>query len=212
VSDARSVEGLLEARDRVVDDVAKAEGRYREAGGALVTYGRVLDRVQSEADGALRVAKEAASEVAEAERLVGVYERRAGEALAQERLDDYQRYQRLVLVQRERMVAGRERVVVQGRVVEGVVADRDRAAGVATDRIEGVVSGDGLNDSWWDRWGEGLVSFIAGVAELVAMVAGVLALVLCWVPGLGQLLLVVAGLAGLVAALANIEAYAKLDL
>ena len=57
---------LLESRDKVVDDVGKAEGRYRSAGSALTTYATALDRVQTETLHALTQARSAKAE-AEAE-------------------------------------------------------------------------------------------------------------------------------------------------
>ena len=100
--------------------------------------------------------------------------------------------------------AARSVVATQQGVIRDAVADRDAAAQSAIGQIEEITSADGLRDSWWDNWGSKVVGWIAKVAEFVASVAGILALVLCWVPGLGQILLGIAAVAGIVAAVANV--------
>jgi hypothetical protein len=163
-----------------------------------------LDRAQAQSATALAAARTADSRRAEAERLAGVYKGRAREALSRQDVDGQRRWSRLERSKRQEAVDEAGRVGGQRRVVEAAVADRDRAARAAISRIEQVTSADGLDDSWWDRWGAAVVSLIARVAEVVACVAGVLALVLCWVPVLGQALLAIAAIAGVVAALANV--------
>ena len=56
---SQAVAALLETRDDLLDKVGVAEGRYREAGGALEEYAGALDRAQSDSLNALAAAKSA---------------------------------------------------------------------------------------------------------------------------------------------------------
>ena len=131
-----------------------AEGRYREAGGALEEYAGALDRAQSDSLNALAAAKPAQADAMEA----------------------------------------RTR------------AERDIAAERAIEIINGAC-GDGLADSWWDDWGRAITQWIAKICEIVSGIAGVLALLVSWVPIVGQALAAFLGalsaVTGVIAALAN---------
>ena len=85
---------------------------------------------------------------------------------------------------------------------------RDRAAQSSIDDIHAITQHDGLHDSWWDDWGKDLLSVITDVAGWVSSIAGVLALLVCWIPVIGQALaavfLLVAGIAAVVNAIGNI--------
>ncbi|WP_371151343.1 hypothetical protein [Buchananella felis] len=208
-SRAESVTALLEQRDTLLDGIGKAEGRYRAAGEALETYSAALDRVQTDTLNALYAARQAEWERDEA---------RDNQRYYQDLADDYAgadddsgyghdqqvRYTRLANSAGQDAAAAQERIDNQVRVVQAAVADRDRAAQTAIDAIQGVTATDGLNDGWWEDYGAKVLGWIAAIAEWVANIAGILALVLCWVPVLGQALAVIAGIAGVVAALANI--------
>ena len=131
-----------------------AEGRYREAGGALEEYAGALDRAQSDSLNALAAAKPAQADAMEA----------------------------------------RTR------------AERDIAAERAIEIINGAC-GDGLADSWWDDWGRAITQWIAKICEIVSGIAGVLALLVSWVPIVGQALAAFLGalsaVTGVIAALTN---------
>ncbi|WP_371177290.1 hypothetical protein ABYF34_02335 [Buchananella felis] len=208
-SRAESVTALLEQRDTLLDGIGKAEGRYRAAGEALETYSAALDRVQTDTLNALYAARQAKWERDEA---------RDNQRYYQDLADDYAgadddsgyghdqqvRYTRLANSAGQDAAAAQDRIDNQVRVVQAAVADRDRAAQTAIDAIQGVTATDGLNDGWWEDYGAKVLGWIAVIAEWVANIAGILALVLCWVPVLGQALAVIAGIAGIVAAVANI--------
>ncbi|WP_229738271.1 polymorphic toxin-type HINT domain-containing protein, partial [Isoptericola cucumis] len=92
--------------------------------------------------------------------------------------------------------------------IETATSDRDRAASDAISRIEDITSGDDLNDGWWDDWGSKVVAAIADIADMVSMVAGLLAVVVAFIPVVGTalagVLIVVAAVAAIVSALANV--------
>ena len=209
-SNADSVAALLESRDKVVDDVGKAEGRYRSAGSALTTYAATLDRVQTETLHALTQARSAKAEAEAEESLQHRYHTMAAnldddDPADADQIDDYNRKESQ---HRNAASAARSRIATQITIVEQAVTDRDTAAQTAVDQIENTTGSDGLNDSWWDDWGAKVTEWIATIAEAVATIAGILALLVCWIPVIGQalagILLIVAAVAGIVAALANI--------
>ncbi|WP_371174606.1 hypothetical protein [Buchananella felis] len=208
-SRAESVTALLEQRDTLLDGIGKAEGRYRAAGEALETYSAALDRVQTDTLNALYAARQAKWERDEARNNQRYYQDLADDYAGADDDSGYGhdqqvRYTRLARSARQDADAAQDRIDNQVRVVENAVQDRDRAAQTAIDAIQGVTATDGLNDGWWEDYGAKVLGWIADIAEWVANIAGILALVLCWVPVLGQALAVIAGIAGVVAALANI--------
>ncbi|MGC3993919.1 MAG: HNH endonuclease [Propionicimonas sp.] len=207
-STADSVKALLESRDKVVDDVGKAEGRYRSAGQALSTYAVTLDRVQVDTLHALSQARAAQADAEAAEASERHYRDLADDADDPDQADEHDDYVRRQDAQQRAASAARARIATQVQLVQAAVSDRDAAARTAIDKIENTTSSDGLNDSWWDDWGAKLTEWIATIAEAVATIAGILALLVCWIPVIGQalagVLLIVAAVAGIVAALANI--------
>ena len=169
-SQSESVAGLVEVKDGLVDEALRAEGRYRAAGAALEAYAVVLDRVQVESLGALRVAVGARVEVEAAEREGAYWQQRATEVaglgagvevpagaggvsdpgMGAERAEELGRCQRLVeRAQEERRVALGV-IAAQREVIARAVADRDSAAREAIGRIERAGAADGLADKWWD--------------------------------------------------------------
>jgi len=203
-SGSDSVVALLENCDEIADQLSTAQARYQTTGDALVTYAYTLDQIQSTTLQALMTANRARDSMAENTRLADQYARWASYADTPERAEEQARYLRLEATYRT--AAGDDQATIdqQKHIIDQAVADRDQAAHTAIAQIEDVTSSDGLNDSWWDDWGAKLVEWISTIAEAVASIAGILALVLCWVPVLGQALMAIAAVAGIVAAAANI--------
>ncbi|WP_129583389.1 hypothetical protein [Actinomyces mediterranea] len=118
------------------------------------------------------------------------------------------RYTRLASAQADEAAVAQGRLDAQRQIVDQAVADRDTAAQQAIDAIEAATGADGLHDSWWDNWGAAALGWIAKISEAVAAIAGILALLVCWIPVIGQALagalLSIAALAGIIAAIANI--------
>lgn len=78
----------------------------------------------------------------------------------------------------------------KGRVATAI-GIRDTAAEKAAGLIEDVIGTDGLEDGFWDNVG-GFLKALGDIAGFIATVAGVLALVFCWVPVVGQALAAIA--------------------
>jgi hypothetical protein len=203
-SNVDSVKALLESRDTIVENVSKAEGRYRTAGSALTTYATVLDRVQSETAAALHAAKAAAGDGADAGSQQAKYHQMAQDAEDAGDAEEQDKYAKKEKAAQEQASHAAGAVSAQKAVVHQAVADRDKAAQTAIDSIKQITANDGLNDGWWEDWGADLFKVIADIAEKAAAVLGILALLLCWVPILGEVLMVLAAVAGIVAAVANI--------
>ncbi|GAA2010330.1 hypothetical protein [Microbacterium ulmi] len=202
---SEAVFALADSAGTVADDIAKAEARYRETGHALIDYAAALDAAQSESLDALHTAqnaREAADEAAHAQhRYLSLS---YGEA-------DPSTALRYTMLSQD---AGADAAMAQSRVADArariheAQTARDRAAEAARDRIENTTAHDGLKDSWWDNWGKDALSVVTDVAGWVASVAGVLALVVSWIPVVGQVLaaalLLVAGIAAVVNAIGNV--------
>jgi hypothetical protein len=87
---------------------------------------------------------------------------------------------------------------------------RDGAAERAARAIDDVRDSGDLTDSWWDDWGAEVVGTITKIADIVATVAGVLALVVAFIPVVGQALAAVLGTIALVASLVSLAGHIAL--
>ena len=139
-----------------------------------------------------------------ARRSAATYERMALDAHGLQDTEEQTRCTRLAASYRSDAAECDAQVAAQRQIAAQAVADHEAAANRAMERIRQATSQDGLKDSWWDDWGAKITAIIADVAQWVATIAGVLAMLLCWVPVLGQALLAIAAIAGIVAAVANI--------
>ncbi len=87
----------------------------------------------------------------------------------------------------------------------GIVETWHTAAGIAANKIDDGVSADDLNDGWWENWGSKVANWVSDVFKEIAGWAGIVALILAWVPGLGQALAVLALVTGAIALVADIS-------
>jgi len=207
-SGSDSVVALLEDCDDIAENLSTAQNRYQAAGDALVTYAYALDQIQATTLQALTAANTARDSMVENTRLADQYARWASYATAPERGEERSYYLRMEVTYRTAAAGDQSTIDLQKQIIDQAVADRDRAANTAVSQIEDVTSTDGLNDSWWDDWGAKIVTWIADIAEAIASIAGILALVVCWIPIIGQalagVLMVIAAVTSIIAALGNI--------
>jgi hypothetical protein len=192
-----AVDAVMERKTETMAAMVQAYGRYQTAGEALVAYAVSLAEAQRVADEALTQAVAAVREKASAVASKRVY---VGLAAGEEEADSQRRYWSLVEdFQVEIDRAGATVRQAQADIAQAQ-ASRDRAAELAAGRIREVTAGDGLNDSWWDDWGARLTSIL----DAVSSVAGVLALVVSFIPIIGQalgaVLLVVAAVTAIASA------------
>jgi len=202
---SQAVDALNETSGKVADNIAKAEARYRATGNALVHYAPALESAQRDSLEALTLARSAQSAADSASNDKQHYLRLAADehdptqALTYTNLADG--------MDADAAGAHAHLANAQGKVHDAM-SSRDRAAQSAVDDIHAITKHDGLKDSWWDDWGKDLLSVITDVAGWVSSIAGVLALLVCWIPVIGQALaavfLLVAGIAAVVNAIGNI--------
>ena len=207
-SGAQSVDAVMEGRDEITAQLETAKNRYQAAGDALVDYAYTLDLVQATTLQALTAANTAQEEVDESTRMATQYGDLADQATAPEQADDQSRYTRMKESRERDASNARSRVHTQTEIVNQAHTDHDRAANTAADRIEEITLNDGLNDSWWDNVGAKAVALITDIAEWISTIAGILALIVCWIPIIGPLLagalLIIAAVTAIMAALGNI--------
>lgn len=202
---SQAVDALMATKEDTVSEIRRAHGRYVAAGEALVDYAHSLERVQAETLAALERARQGQEQSSSASGTQARFEDLADGATDEEQRREYQQQ-----ADRARSDANDAAATIASarNAVESAVSDRDRAAQDAIARIEDITSSDDLDDGWWDNWGSKVVAAIADVAEMVSTIAGVLAVVVAFIPVVGQALagalLVVAAVAALVSALANI--------
>ncbi|MFE6968223.1 polymorphic toxin-type HINT domain-containing protein [Isoptericola sp. NPDC057653] len=202
---SQAVDALMETKEDTVSEIRRAHSRYQATGEALVDYARTLDRVQAETLAALEKARSARDAADSAAGSRDRYQDLADQTTDVETKREYQQ---------QADAAGGNADDANGQAaaarsdIEGSVADRDRAASDAVSRIEDITSGDDLNDSWWDDWGSKVVAAIADIADMISTIAGLLAIVVAFIPVVGTalagVLIVVAAVAAIVSALANI--------
>lgn len=201
---AESADALTASAEEVAANIGKAEQRYRAVGEALIAYAPALESAQQESESALLSARSAVDAAASSESTRQHYLRLANDESDQQQALVYTNLADNCEYDAQSALSTRNSAV--DRVDQAVTA-RDTAAETAIAQIEDITGADGLNDGWWENWGKGLLTAITDIAGIVAAVAGVLALLVSWIPVVGQLaaaaLLAIAGIAALVNAIGN---------
>ncbi len=201
VSDA--VDAIRDRTHAVADSIRKAYDRYHAAGDALVVYSLQLDRAQTQSLDALHLARSAQHDLDAAETAV-----RRSRLLLDDATDlgeDVITHERALTTARAERADAETDLARARTVLEEAVGLRDAAASQALETLDAGMHGDELDDGWWEDWGADVAQVVSTCAGRIATGAGLLTLVLGWVPVLGQILAVVslaAGAAALVADLA----------
>lgn len=186
---ANSVDALRENALEVAENIEKAKERYAGVGDALTAYAPVLEHAQERT----RQAHQDAEDAKELER--GEQAEADDAEEADEDPPDY----------------GDDGPPSQGAMTAALakaaeaVQDRDDAADRAISAIDDVTDSGDLNDGWWENWGKSVVETITKIADAVAAIAGIAALVVGWIPVIGQAL---AGILGTIALVASIVSLA----
>ena len=196
-----AVDAIRSSASEVSDKIDMARGRYAEVGTALVTYSAQLAQAQADSIAALQAAQSAQHVVDQASAQVASSLRARDDAV-----DPDERLHYAGQLQRARLSrdTGDMALARAGGALAAAVELRDRAARAAISAIEGVTRADHLNDGFWENYGSSIVHAISKIAGTIATVAGILSLVLCWVPGLNAVLGLVALIAGAVALAADL--------
>ncbi|MGH3384933.1 MAG: hypothetical protein ACRDO1_10180 [Nocardioidaceae bacterium] len=182
-TDGQQSKAITELRSKAEEagtDISKAEKRYREAGSALTTYHPEL----SEAQRISASAHTRATNAANATEISAPGTEKDPSEPAPGSAEDPE-------------------MIAAHKSLNEAIGIRDTAATTAAKAIEDVIGTDGLEDGFWDNFG-GFLKKLGDIASMVAMVAGILALVLCWVPVIGQALAVIALVATAISLLCKI--------
>lgn len=205
--ESESVDAVRTNAEKVADDITRAHERYDGVGQALVGYAPQLRDAQSESVAALRQAKDAEAAQASANRSAEAAQARVDSAApgADTTADqgDHRRAQGAAEAAGDALTAAHKRLQ---RATEA----RDRAAQQAIGGINEVKNSGDLNDSWWDNWGAKVVKVIVKWADRIAVVAGVLALAVAWIPIIGQAAAAILGTIALVAGLVSLLGHISL--
>ncbi|TDC27139.1 hypothetical protein E1265_02345 [Streptomyces sp. 8K308] len=188
-------DAFRETATEVSDDVFRAHGRYEAAADALAEYWPQLREVQDESLDLRRQARQTQGEI-----------ERLGPRVAAAEDEDSDTHDQFASLSGELAGAQAELTRLRSRMAE-LIEDRDIAAQRAADAIGEFIGGDGLTDGFWDRAGAAFsqaLNFVGELAGQIAMVAGIAALLLCWVPVLGQALAAVATIATAVSLVVNL--------
>jgi hypothetical protein len=211
---------LAEAQHESEEALRLAEQAERDA--------RAADRARHEADLAIRDAemrarharvrqdraRHAATTAAAAGQSTSAHDwelmaaRRDSAAAASERDAAFQRRHRADVSRREAdAMLNRAR-----RKLEEAEGKRDAAARAAIKGVVAVKDSGDLNDGFWENYGAKAFKFIAKLADVIAAVAGIAALLVAWIPVIGQALAAVLGTIALVASLVSLIANLTLAL
>lgn len=206
---SQAVEALMGTKKDILDGLGKAEGRYRNAGEALTSYSTVLEQVQRDTAAALSVAQSAKIDLDDANSRQARYQELANDTTDAADTEQRERYQKLSTQGGSDAQTASSQIASQKTLIEQAVVTRDTAARDAITKIQNATEADGLNDGWWENWGSKITHLLTKLAEIVATVAGILALVFAFIPVIGQalaaVLLVVAARALLHAVLHPIQ-------
>lgn len=204
---SEAVEALRSKAEDVRGEITRAKSRYEAAESALRTYAVKHREAQDAAAELLRRAQEAADQVDAAERTATSTRSDYDDAVTQARstgeAPDPSMWRAVSAADTAASEARGALASVVGEL-PGVVSQWHADAGTAAEKISEAVSGDDLNDGWWEKWGSAVAQFVSKWAGRIAMWAGIAALVLGWVPILGQVLAVIALVATVAALVADI--------
>ena len=198
---SEAVEAFGEQAREVATDISRARERYDGVGRALTGYAPELREAQSESAAALVQARRAEDDAATAHRLAHVAQARISAAPVGTDITVDQGDHRRALVAAE---VARDELAAARRRLDRAMECRDAAAWRALRLVEEVKDSGELNDSWWDNWGATIVHVIVKAADLIAVSAGVLALLVGWIPVLGQALAAILGTVALVASVVSL--------
>lgn len=203
--ESQATDELIRNAETVAEEIERARDRYRETAWALLEYAPRLSAAQDQSVTALEMARTAREDAQQADAANLRLLRLADGAEDKDAATDYRRAAR---VQEDEAAAATATTWRARGILQDAIDERDAAARDAAARIQGIIAGDGLNDTWWDEWGADLVAAVTDIAGWVSTIAGVLALCVSWIPVIGQalagVLLLIAGVAAVVNAIGNI--------
>lgn len=201
---SNAVDAIREEAAKLESDIRGAKQRYSDVGAALKAYSGELAGAQADAVTALEAARAAQGAIDEAQRTLSIANADIYDA---QRDDDDEALTEATRRRNQARADLNDADYALSRArgdLDDAIARRDSAAAVAMGAIESTTSSDNLNDGAWEDFWSGFLNGTSEIFGTIAAVAGIAALVLCWVPVIGQALAVVALVAGAVALIADI--------
>ncbi|GAB3411437.1 hypothetical protein GCM10027515_33000 [Schumannella luteola] len=186
---SKAVDAVRESAGDVADDIDKAHDRYHNTATALVTYAGKLDTAQSDAETAITKINEKQGAADAAHKRLTTASDAIDDAADEDKADATkaaQGYSQLSMIADSELRSAQD-------AWRSARDDKDAAARVAITAIVEVVEGKlkhGLEDSFWDDWGD--------IIKKICEVAGILSIFLGWVPGLGQFLMILGAIGALI--------------
>ncbi|WP_461065738.1 hypothetical protein [Streptomyces pseudoechinosporeus] len=180
------------AADAIGTEVTEVGGGYQDKLHAKSkNYASDLNRAQEIADAALKEARDADERKGAAQKSLDAFSDRKsdkGESADADRKK----------IEAQRDAAGDEIEAAREKINEAKRI-RDEAAKRACESIDAVINHDSLKDGFWDT----LVQTIADVTDFISTWAGILSLLVGWIPVIGQALAGVLGAIAMIATLVN---------
>lgn len=195
-----AVDEFRKTANEVADKISKAHERYDGVGAALIEYAQPLREAQALSLQALGEAKDAEAAQLSANRAVDSAARAVSTVPVGADTSDARSAHARALGAAD---AAGQALAVAFDKVERARANRDAAADRAKARVEDVKDSGGLNDGWRDDLA-GVVKSIVKIADIVAVVCGLLALLVGWIPVIGQALAAILGTIALIAAIISL--------
>lgn len=204
---SKAVAAVADRADEVAGKIDRAHGRYVAVGQALSGYAGALSRAQDDSLQAYYDAQSAQASLDAATSRVTRAASAVADAPDTTSDDDLTRLRRTLSSARGDRDDADAALAAARRKLQAATADRDRAASQAAGIVRDAMKADGLKDSWWKNFTAAIAPYceiISKIAGIIASVAGILALALCWVPVLGEVLGLVAAIATGVKLLADL--------
>ncbi|WP_326598410.1 putative T7SS-secreted protein [Streptomyces sp. NBC_01803] len=199
--EGRAGDAFREKATELSDNIFKAHGRYDATANALAGYWPALQDAQEESLELRTRAQNAQTDISSHQGQIDGIDTDTGTD------EDQEDSQRRLDQAQERLGEAQDMLnAARARLAE-VVAAKDNAAQAAANAIGDFIDDDGLEDGWKDRLGtvldvlKNVLITIGEWAARVAAIAGVLALLVGWIPIIGQAL---AGILGAIALIASV--------
>lgn len=183
---SKAIDALRDTSKSVGEDIDKARDRYQKTAEALLAYSAALRTAQQDANHAIALISAKEGEAEAAHRALARANDGVDTAAAADKSTAQSTADRAQSTADDADAALRS---AQQQWQDALTA-KNTAAQTAISAIVEVVdkNNHGLEDSWWDDWGDALFHILKTICDI----AGVLAIFLSWVPFLGQVLLVLA--------------------
>lgn len=182
-NESDAVDELSDKARDVAKSIRKAHGRYRDTGNALLRYATALKHAESRSLRAHQRGTDAADDL-----------RRAEHAWDNRPPDEPG-----APPARDPRIEPRQRLEAARSEVRAAIDDRDDAAERAKGSIHDVIDNDSVKDGFWDNHGSKIARWVSDTFGKLAMMAGIAALLVGWIPIIGQALAAVLGTIALIA-------------